>query len=225
MNDFRNFDCNGIRLYKSEFKEEWLSYIHNPSIILEFGSYDGGDGAFYKQKFPEARVLSIEASPDRFNIIKSYSDKIGVEVYNFAVSNKDGFANFYEVFDPNVLDSDSKTGSSGSLNQRTEIYKKNFPHLSEKAPIPVETIRLDSFCNKNSINFIDFIHVDVEGGEHLVLEGLGDLRPKVMLLERYLGKEYYGDSAYNVGDIERICDKMGYIILESTPSDILVGLK
>lgn len=225
MSDFRNFEVKGIRLYKSEFPSEWLKHLGNPKVIVEFGSYDGGDGAFYKQMFPDARVISIEASPSRSAAIASYAGKLGIEFYECAISNYTGEIDFYEVYDPNVLDCPDKTGSSGSINKRTDLYKSTFSHLVEKKPVQIISMRFDDFCEAVlDTSEVDFVHIDVEGAEHKVLEGMGELRPKVMWLERYLGKEYYGPDAYSVGDIEKICESMGYSIVESTPSDILVKL-
>jgi hypothetical protein len=59
----------------------------------------------------------------------------------------------------------------------------------EKIQVPITT--LDRYVNKMKIKKIDFIKIDVEGAEKLVIEGavniLSDfiLRPKLMMVELY----------------------------------------
>jgi FkbM family methyltransferase len=222
MVDFRNYEYNGIKLYHSDIKIETLkNYLINPKIIFEFGSYDGGDGCFYKQNFPNSRVISIEASIERFNIIKSYEKILGIEIFNYAISNINGFDKFYEVFDPNVMDSNNNIGSSGSLNRKTEKYKNSFKHLKELEPIEVQTIRIDTFCQNNNITEIDFMHIDVEGTEHKVLDGFGEIRPKIIWAETYLGKDYYGDNAYDSEELIKLFIEKGYEIIEKSGADTL----
>ncbi len=222
MIDFRNFEAQGIKLYRSEFPAEWIEkYIRNPSIIVEFGSYDGGDGAYYKSLFPSSRVVSVEADPLRFEVIKGYADKLHLEVYEGAICDTDGEVVFYPIIDPNVVDCETKAGGSGSINRRTEKYKSIFTHLREAEPIIVTSYTLEKFCIKYEIPFIDFLHLDVEGAEHRVIKGMGDLRPKVIWAESYLGKEYYGENAYEIGEIDYLLKLMGYTIVENNKSDSL----
>jgi FkbM family methyltransferase len=185
----------------------------------------GGDGVFYKQSFPGAEVYSIEACDERYKVIQKLDDKFGIHTFNYAVCEYDGFADFYSVKDPNVMDHDESFGSSGSLNQRTDLYKKTFTHIKEQEAKSVPCIRLDSFCKNNSIEQIDFLHVDVEGAEHRVAQGFGDIRPSVIWMETYLGKDYYRDNAYVTSDLHEIMLGMGYEIAEQTTADTLYVLK
>ena len=196
-----------------------------PKTILEFGSYDGGDGAYYKEKFPESRVVSIEACIERFNTIKEYNDKIGIEIHNYAVCDYNGYIEFYKVKDPNVMDHSDGYGSSGSINQRTDAYKRQFSHIKEQEPIQTKCIRLDSFCIENKIESIDFLHVDVEGAEHKVVKGFGELRPSILWMETHLGKAYYGENAYDVSELDAELFSMGYEIKERLAADTLYVLK
>lgn len=227
MSEFRNYQVNGVKLYKSDFNIEWIDkYLGKiPSVIVEFGSYDGGDGAFYKQTYPESKVFSIEGCEERYNIIKKYEKLLGIDVSNFAVCEYDGFIEFYSVKDPNVMDHKDNYGSSGSINQRTDLYKKKFSHISEQKSKKVPCIRLDTFCKSKNIEHIDFLHVDVEGAEHRVIKGFGDIRPSILWMETYLGKEYYGENAYITSDLHKMVIDMGYEIVENTDTDTLYILK
>ena len=113
--DFRNFQINDLKVYRSNFDLDWFQkhLKRNPETIIEFGSYDGGDGLFYKNNYPECNIYSIEACPKRFQIVKKLEHEYKINVFNYAVCDIDGHINFYQVHDENVLDSEEKYGSSG----------------------------------------------------------------------------------------------------------------
>jgi len=223
MRDFRNYDIGGVKMYKSEFNQEFIKkhLDKNPTVIVEFGSYDGGDGVYYKKLFPDAEVYSLEADADRFEVVRANGEIFGLNTYNYAVCEYDGEIEFYSVEDPNVMDHTLKTGSSGSINQRTTLYKNMFPHLKEREGYKVPCTRLDSFCKSQGLKNIDFLHVDVEGAEHRVIQGFGELRPKLVWMETYLGKDYYGENAYVTEDLHQSMTSIGYVVVESTPADTL----
>ena len=143
MRDYRNYHVDNKSFYSNKNTLNWVEkYIKKqPQTILEFGSYDGGDGVFYKKEYPKAKVYSIEACPERYKVIKQLVAPYGIEVFNYAVYDYDGFIDFYPVKDPNVRDHDDLYGSSGSINKRTEKYKAQFNHIKEQSPVKVPCIR------------------------------------------------------------------------------------
>lgn len=227
MGDFRNYTVNGIKMYKSEFNVGWINkYLgHEPKTLIEFGSYDCGDGVYYKQTYPNCSVYSIEACPERYKIVKNNGESFKIKTFNYAISDYDGQTIFYQVKDPNVLDDEKKYGSSGSINKRTDLYKNTFKHIEEQSPIEIECITLKSFCEKNNIKEIDFLHMDVEGVEYKAIKGLGKIRPKLIWMETYLGKKYYGENSHNPEDLINLMINLGYKIVEKTPADCLFRYK
>ena len=75
--------------------------------------------------------------------------------------------------------------------------------------------------NNNSIKNIDFMHIDVEGAEHRVIQGFGNIRPKLIWAETYLGKDYCGENAYDISELQNMFLKMGYVVVEKTTADTL----
>lgn len=115
MVEFRNYMVKGHKFYKSDFNVEWIrKYLKElPKVILEFGSYDGGDGVFYKETFPSSEVFSIEACKERYDLIKPLESAFNIRAFNYAICEYDGFIDFYAVKDPNVMDCKEQFGSSG----------------------------------------------------------------------------------------------------------------
>jgi cephalosporin hydroxylase len=48
MGDYRNYEVDGVKMYKSEFNISWINKHlgKDPEVIIEFGSYDGGRWCF-----------------------------------------------------------------------------------------------------------------------------------------------------------------------------------
>jgi FkbM family methyltransferase len=226
MVDYRNYESNGVKFYKSlDIKDIKIikKYTPNPKVFIEFGSYDAGDGVFLKKNFPDTKVYSIEACPERYSVIKKIEKLFDLNVFNYSVYDNDGVIDFYQVQDPNVMDHDKKYGSSGSINKKTNFYKKTYDHIEELNSISVPSIRIDTFCKNNKIDSIDYMHIDTEGAEFKVLSGFGIIRPKILRLENCYGKKYYGEFAYEENELVNILSSMNYKKIEegSTESDVL----
>jgi len=213
MHDYRNYELNKIKFYKSLNIDDIniiKKYVTDPKIFIEFGSYDAGDAVFLKNNFTNTTIYSIEACPERYSIIKKIEKLFNLNIFNYAVCDIDGFINFNQVYDPNVMDHNKKYGSSGSINKKTNFYKNNYNHLQELNSISVPSIRIDTFCKNNKINNIDYIHIDTEGAELKVLSGFGQIRPKLLRLEICYGKKYYGEFAYEQSELNDMLISMNY---------------
>lgn len=209
------YEIGGYNLYRSGFSIECLE---DPKVIFEFGSFDGGDGVRFKTKFPNCRVISIEADPTRYEIIKEMNEKlkIDLEVFNFAISDLDEEIDFYPTFDPN----ENGVGGSGSIHKKTQKYKDTYDHLTELEPIKVQSKRLETLCKELEIEEIDLLHIDVEGAEFKVLRGMFMLRPKMIFLEKHLGSDMY-EGAYHWDQMSAYIRYLGYMLAAESPSDAI----
>jgi FkbM family methyltransferase len=109
------------------------------------------------------RIYAFEASKSNFSILSGFLTTSGlqnIEIYNKAVSDFSG----KEI----VLFSSPDTGGNNS-------QFLNYECGTEK----VLTISLDDFCHNHNIQNVDFIKVDIEGGE------LNALRGSLQTLKRY----------------------------------------
>lgn len=209
------YTMEGRELYRSGFQMP----LSNPQVIVEFGSYDGGDGARLKKLYPQARVVSIEADPYRCQMIRELDRdlEIGLEIIECAVSDFDGEIEFYRTLDPNE---ESGIGSSGSIHKKTDKYKQTYSHLQEIEPFVVASKTLLTLSRELNLGEIDLLHMDVEGAELRVLKGMESLRPKVIFLEKHLGKEMY-EGAYDWNEMRSYLLSIGYTLAEESPSDAL----
>ena len=168
-----------VDLAHSTFNPAWLGELGiTPGVILALGSFDGGDSLRLARAFPDCRVLSVEADPDRFAVaLRNLADS-GVELINLAVAEVDGPVDWY----PSTVEGEAH--AQGSIFRHSDRYKKKFPFVSQVAkPQSIKGQRLDSLCTDKAIDGVDFLHMDIEGAEFSALQSMGEMRPKVIFLE------------------------------------------
>src|SRR5262245_34445362 len=68
------------RLFRSGFNIAWIGELGLvPKVIFDIGAYDGGDAVRFKQKFPDAHVVSFEADPVRYAIVSDNVSPFGIQ--------------------------------------------------------------------------------------------------------------------------------------------------
>ena len=79
-----------------------------------------------------------------------------------------------------------------------DVWGSNY-RLNQIDIINVNFNTLDEFCKENSVNFIDFLKLDVQGAEFKVLKGahksLMEKKIKVIQLEVIISKTYVGQKS------------------------------
>ncbi|WP_026486300.1 FkbM family methyltransferase [Caldanaerobius polysaccharolyticus] len=116
---------------------------------------------------PNGRVLSYEANPNIFallqdNISMNYLNK-QVNVINKAIYSDYSQLKFYVT---------SRFMGNSSIHKHNENYQNNYK-VDEYIEIEVDAEPLDAHIDE--IEYIDFVKVDIEGGEYHALKGMEKL--------------------------------------------------
>jgi FkbM family methyltransferase len=200
----------------------FLSKIEKPAIF-DIGACDAIDSIRYSNLFPEAKIYCFEPLKSNFlacelNIRKF--KKINIELFNLALSNIDGFSTFYVSSGrpENIPSTDNWDygNKSSSLLEPDDYINSNFRWLHFNETIEVETITLNNFCTQKNISVIDFIHLDVQGAEMLVLEGADKILPSTRLI--WLEAErvsLYKNQALN-NELENFLKNLGFVKIKDT---------
>lgn len=206
-----------------EIEKELNSFFrfHNPKVIFDIGSCDGLDSIKYARFFKDSIVYSFEPIKKNVNLIYKNAEKFDVKnliVEEFAFSNKVGKAIFYlssgkpEEF--SNLDWDFGNKSSSLLEPN--LTKEVLPWLEFNESIEVETNTIHEYCNSKKIEDIDFIHMDVQGAELLVLEGAGKYIGSVKMIWLEVENiELYKDQPLK-NDVELFLVKNGFVKIKDT---------
>lgn len=135
-------------------------HLGSLGVVVDVGAYVG-DYARYIIRHVDGKAKNyylIEACPKNFQVLKVRCGKM--RLFNMAVSNKNGKADFFVSFKESVL------GSSKSNSLYHEYVFGRRPR--KKTSYRVKTITMDSFIEKNKISKIDFLKINCEGGEYLM---------------------------------------------------------
>lgn len=164
----------------------------------------GGLVVYYKlYEYPEMMLIKNRLKPD--SIFFDVGANIGVfSLLAGSIITKGKIYSFEPV--PSALDVLYQNIRINRIEGRVKIIEKvisdknghekfNIQNVSEKSHISthkskgvlIQSVRLDDFCKKNNIKFIDFIKIDVEGAEMKVLKGfeyyLKNERVGVLIIE------------------------------------------
>jgi len=169
------------RLYHSRFNPAWLDELGiASSVIIDAGAFDGGDAIRFKDRWPAAKVVAIEADPTVYLALAVSVGAAGngVQIIHCAVAERDDGRDWFQAR------LDGKIDSQGSLYRQTDAMNRRFPRVRQ-SPVSIFTLgrRLDSICRTIEAERIDLLHMDVQGAEHAALVGLGALRPELIWLE------------------------------------------
>ena len=163
-------------------------------IIFEIGAADGRDSAAFLHTFADCDFKLYCFEPDSRNI-KSFKGLIGndprVSFIEKAIG--DHSQNNVEWHKSGRTESGHEHIYSSSLREPYKCYE-TWPELVfEKTTI--DMISLDEFVEKEGITHVDFIWMDVQGAEDLVIKGAAKtLETKVkFLFTEYGDTEYYHD--------------------------------
>jgi len=191
-----------------QFISENISHIENP-IVFEIGSHIGIDS----EKISEivgSKIYGFEPDPRNLEILTSKRSEFFHEISTLAISNNDGKSNFYlssgtapEEYEDEDMNRDWSASNSLKLPRKhLDLHQ----WCKFDWCIEVETIKLDTYCKNKNIDHIDFIWMDVQGAEDLVIEGMGDFKNNI----RFIYTEYNNDDLYDGSPtLEKIVSMLG----------------
>jgi len=129
------------REYYKQFVDE------SDKVMLDLGA-NVGMFAIYATPYCE-RIVCVEPTPSHFKLLNDLTASFkNIETMQCAVSPVDGFVTFY--IEPNNTTMNSLVPRSGT-------------------PIMVEGLTLKSIMKRANIEKVDFVKMDIEGSEDLVL--------------------------------------------------------
>lgn len=134
----------------------------NFQTIVDVGTNTGNEIQYFKDYWPNARIITIEPNPIPFEELKKIN---GIEHYKLALGYRNGYFPFY----PSLYRNGKLHTGSGSLRRPKDHLQEN-PDVKFGESFLVETLTMDSFCKKYGISSIDFLWMDVQGCEGDIVE-------------------------------------------------------
>lgn len=147
----------------------FTSRIHRSSIktVMECGSRDCLDAIELLDYYYPDVIHAFECNPESIPICKENIENIpNIKLHTEAVCAKNEKVDFYAT--DMIKSLDKNIGASSLL-----FHIDNEVSFIQKL-ITVQGIRLDTFMKRENINKVDLMCFDLQGAEHLAIEGLGE---------------------------------------------------
>jgi len=148
-------DWNLPNFHESQY---WKQYLNGGRTFIDIGAHVG-TWTINLAKYYD-RVISFEPDPRAHSVLKKnleLNNITNVEIVPKAVSNKSGTVKFNLFHNP----------CTNTMMDPKQMGRTDLP-ISE---IQVETISIDEFVKSRGITDVDFIKVDAEGAELMIVEG------------------------------------------------------
>lgn len=196
-------------------------------IFFDIGSFDFSESIFLKELFPKSTIYAFEADYTNFENHKNIAIENNIMAYNMAMSDLDGEIIFY----PSLFETEKKIEWRVAGSIVKPFLKENSNEAINHTVTydvdgyNVKSVRLDSFCIKNKIEKINYIHIDVEGAEYKVLSCLDRFKPYYIFAEteHFVTKNF--DNKINLSEFDIYMENIGYKISDRYEYDTLYELK
>jgi FkbM family methyltransferase len=159
--------------YERDCDELFRRLVRPGSVVLDIGAHIGvHTRRFSRLAGSQGRVYAFEASPENVAVLRhnvAGGRFRNVEVMHAAVSDRCGTALLHV--------------SAGHSN-----HSLNAGYTAETGVVEVPCVSVDAFCAEHGIPRVDFVKVDTEGAEPLVLRGMSETlrrNPQIQLLVEF----------------------------------------
>ena len=145
--------------------EHILPHLFKPGAQLTFfdvGSNVGHYAIGLRKYFPDARIYAFEPVKGTYDLMINNASDFRIDTYNLGLGDKQGIATIFNE-------------TNNTNTELASLYRDVFNVTDEREDeitshqFAIDTI--DNFCSKKQIKNINFLKIDVEGHELLVLKG------------------------------------------------------
>lgn len=141
-----------ISIYEALISSEeygYIEYINEPKVIIDAGGNIGLSAIYFANRFPNAKIISIEPASDNIEILKKNVEPYkNISVEFCALMSSDGWGA--------IIDSGSTLGYQVEKSEEND---------------GVACKSIASICREYSIDYIDMFKFDIEGAEKAIFEG------------------------------------------------------
>lgn len=154
-------------------------------IVFDIGACEGEDSVRYARACPRARIVAFEPLPANQALARANFERYAVpnaELVQLALSDRTGHAAFHVSSGrpPNLFAGENwnyGNKSSSLLAPAQAGPMLGWIEFKDEIVVPTET--LDNYCAGHGIDHIDFIQMDVQGAEQLVLLGAAHMLSRI----------------------------------------------
>ena len=171
-------------------------------LIFDVGANTGRAARLFSGIFPGSPIWSFEPGAEAFKELSDAEDLRHVKKFNMALSDSDGSATLHIFYGSQL----------NSLLPHEAAGQRHDPELIPQGTTQVQTMRLDTFCERQHVSKIEILKLDTQGFELHVLRGAERLLRSgainLIYLEVHFVPVYQGQPA--IADIFRVMSQFGF---------------
>lgn len=197
-----NFEKNGEKRLLERLAEL------KPVTVFDVGANVGDWSLVASALMPQATVHCFELSPSTYQTLRQRLVGAQFRVNNCGMGNQNGVIEFKDY------------GENSTVN--TILTDATYHDHQLTARITQSQIVTgDSHCKGHGVDQIDLLKIDVEGADHLVLEGFAEMlsRRKVRVVQFEYGYTH-GDAKFLMRDFYRLFAAYGYLVGRLSPRGV-----
>lgn len=203
----------------SPIEEELNTFfsIDDDLTIFDVGSCEGLDAIRYAQWFPNSSVHAFEPISTNFETIKDNIEEascLNVFPQNIALSNESGEAEFHVSSDDRKTNENWDAGNKSSSLLKPKDHVAIYPWCKFDDVQKVKTLTLLDYCKNNNLRSIDFMHLDVQGAEQMVLNGAGLMINEIKMIWSEVGYFELYDGQLLQKEMVKYMEQLGFVSLK-----------
>lgn len=198
--------------FKKNGEEYLLDKLVSSDIktVFDVGANIGNWIGIAHNKFSNSTIHAFEISKKTFKLLeRRYQDNSQIVLNNFGLSDKSGEFKYKDY------------GMNSGVNSL--ILDSDFHDPQIKSNIVKTMVDTgDEYCLNNNVDSIDFLKIDVEGAEHLVLGGFTNLLKsgKIKVIQFEYGYTH-ADAKFLMKDFYKLLKSFDYILGPLKPSGVI----
>lgn len=183
----------------------YAEYLRQGMVAFDVGAHVGEITLLFSRLVGEnGHVHAFEATSETFERLQTVCRLVGhknIVLNNVALAASEGTVHIY-VYD--------REYSSWNTLAKRPLHEYGI----DVAPVRIDkipTMTVDAYCERNSIEKIDLLKIDVEGAEYQVLQGASSMlaRKKVLCCVFEFGQTTF-DMGNRPDEIESYLEQLGY---------------
>jgi len=181
---------------------------NNPNVI-EAGAHDGSDTVTLAKTWPDGHIFAFEPVPELYKKVENITHELpNVSRYPLALSDKEGTADFFV----SSKDTNPNEPSASSSLLEPGKHLEKCPNIHFKEKTTVQTTTIDLWAQKNNIDHIDFLWLDTQGSELMILKNATAMLKtvKYVLVEVEFIEAYKNQSLFN--EVKKWMEGQGFKI-------------
>lgn len=184
---------------------------HGLKTVFDVGANIGDWSLIAASSFPDADIHAFELSDSNFSKLKQTADRNGFTANNFGLSNQNTEITYKDYGDGSTVN---------TIIPGAHFHDARIVATEKRARV----MRGDDYSKESNIDTIDFLKIDVEGAENLVLQGFESMlsQKRISVIQFEYGY-VNGDAHFLMKDFFGLLSQWGYTIGPLKPKGVIFG--